>query len=58
MIYFQNEGIEEKVTIQVCLDPNNQMEDCQNDAKVYSNGELNTLFEMIKPKMLSLIQKV
>jgi hypothetical protein len=30
----QNEGIEEKITIAVCLDPINQTEDCKNDKRV------------------------
>ena len=39
MFTSQNEGIEEVVTIQVCLDPNKQMEDCANTPKRVEPGK-------------------
>lgn len=36
---FQNEGIQEKETIQICLDPNKDKEDCKNDPRVKDDGK-------------------
>jgi hypothetical protein len=32
--YLQNEGIQEIITIQACLDPNKQREDCEDSDRV------------------------
>ncbi|KAL4220110.1 hypothetical protein ACF0H5_020521 [Mactra antiquata] len=48
LLLVDNEGIEEKITIQVCLDPHKEATDCKQDKRVVSDMSGNEGIQILK----------